>query len=209
MSVLDLGTHPAVATERRVDRAALGRRAALDERDVLAGDVAPAQRFLQGEHRLLVAGEQEQARGVAVQSVHDAGPVRVVPARDAARQGLHERPVAVAHARVDDDAGGLVDHDQAVVLVGDLELRRRDRFALGLRQGGELDRLAAQERVALLPGLPSTCTRPASISFTAFEREPGASARKTSSRSPAASAGTSMITWRISPGRRSGSARRT
>ena len=53
---------PAVAAERRVDRAAPGGRAALDQRDVLAGDLARAQRGLQGGMRRLVAGEHEQAR---------------------------------------------------------------------------------------------------------------------------------------------------
>ena len=77
----------------------------------------------------------QQPGGVAVEPVHDAGALRIGPAGHAARQRLHERPVGVPVARVHDDAGRLVDHEQVLVLVGDPELRRRRRRrAARLRQ---------------------------------------------------------------------------
>src|ERR1700754_508903 len=131
------------------DRPAAGGRAALHEGEVLAGDLAGAQRGLQARVRVLVAGEHEQAGRVAVQAVHDAGAFGVVPARDAAREGLHERALGVAVARVDDDTRRLVDHEQVLVLVGDREARGLDRGALDGRLRLDLDLLAAAEEVAL------------------------------------------------------------
>src|SRR4051794_31233313 len=145
----DLRPHPAVAAERRVDRAAARGRAALDERDVLAGDVARPQCGLQRGVRRLVAGEHEQPRGVAVEPVHDARAVRVRAAGHAALQRLYERALGVALARMYDDARGLVDDDQVLVLVGDRERRGRDRLARRLGRGLDVDPLAAVEHVAL------------------------------------------------------------
>ena len=56
---------------------------------------ALAQRLLQRGVDGLGARHHEQPGGVAVQPVHDPGPVGVVAARDAARQRLHERPRAM------------------------------------------------------------------------------------------------------------------
>ena len=58
----------------------------------------------------LAAGDDEQPRRVAVEPVNDAGPLPLVPARDAVTaQVLDERDARVACAGVDDDSGGFVD----------------------------------------------------------------------------------------------------
>ena len=77
--------------------------------------------------RVVAAREHEQPGRVAVEPVHDARALGVRPAGDAARERLHERALARALARVDDDARRLVDHEQVLVLVGDREARRLDR----------------------------------------------------------------------------------
>ena len=66
----------------------------------------------------VVLGDDEQPGGVAVQPVHDPGPAAVLaPARDAGER-LRQRAGLVPARRVHHDAGGLVDHEQVVVLVG-------------------------------------------------------------------------------------------
>ena len=69
-----------VASNRRLDRPRACRRAALDERQVLPLDQALGERALQPPVDLLVAGDDEQARGVAVEPVHDAGALGIAAA---------------------------------------------------------------------------------------------------------------------------------
>ena len=147
----DLRPHTAVAAERRVDRPAPRRRPALDQRQVLAGDLALAQRGLQRGVDRLAARQHEQPRGVAVEPVHDAGTRRVGPAGDEPVQRLDERPDRMPVPGMDDDARGLVDHQQVLVLVGDPERRRRDvGVDLGLRRL-ERHQLTADQQVTLRP----------------------------------------------------------
>ena len=101
---------------------------------------------------LLRSGEHEQARGVAVEPMHDPGPVRVA-ARDPAAQRIDERVRRVTGPRVHDQAGRLVDHEQMLVLPDDPRWWRR-RGGRRLPDVGQLDRLAAGEPVALHSQLP-------------------------------------------------------
>ena len=145
----DPRAHAAVAAERRVDRPLARRRAALDEREVLAGDRPGAHLRPQRVIGLHGAGDEQQARRVAVQAVDDACAVGVLPALGQPAQGLRQRAGAVAAGRVHDDARGLVDHQQVLVGPGDL-VRRLG--GLGLRLGGQLaylDALAPLQDVAL------------------------------------------------------------
>ena len=138
---------------------------------------------------LLAACHHEQPGRVAVEAVHDPGAVRLVAADRAARQRLDERPARVPARRMHDHARRLVDDQQVLVLVGDVETRRPASRPLGRRRSGP-DGDRARRRVTawrLASGAPSTRTRPASISRCAAAREPAVAARKTSSRSPAAS----------------------
>ncbi len=146
---------PAVAADRCVDGAGAGRRAALDERQVLALDAPLAQLLLHRAQNRLALGRQQQAAGVAVQAVHDAAAVGV----DAARgERLRQRAGPVAGRGMHDQAGRLVDDEQRVVLVGDVERdgRPRRRHVAGRRRLrlGHLDDLAGGDDVALGPRLP-------------------------------------------------------
>ena len=107
------------------------------------------ERRLQRRVHLVRARQQEQPGGVAVQSVHHPWAFGVVTAGDAAGERLHERPGAVARARVHDHAGGLVDDEQVLVLPRDRVRGVGDLGALRLRQLGDHDPLARRDRVAL------------------------------------------------------------
>ena len=94
----------AIAPERRVDRARRGVGMPRHERDVAALDLAPREHRHQLGVRLLRLRHHEQARGVAVEPVHDPGPLRIVAARRAAAQRLRERGPRVPGRRVDHQA---------------------------------------------------------------------------------------------------------
>jgi hypothetical protein len=141
-----------VATERRVDSAAPRRRAALDEREVLAHELARRQQPLQRRVDRLGAGDDQQPRRVAVEPVHDPGALGVLPTRDPPRERLRQRPAAVPARRMHDDARGLVDHDQVLVLPRD-RVRRLAHRRGGRRRAGLLHahQLAARQRQPLRP----------------------------------------------------------
>ena len=94
---------------------------------------------------------------------------------------------------MDDDAGGLVDDQQVLVLVGDPEVHLlRLQRGRNFRRQLDLELLTALQAVALRSHAPSTRTAPDASRRSAAEREPisGSSARNRSRRSPAASSGT-------------------
>src|SRR5947207_8046633 len=106
-----------VAADRRLDRPSPGARPADDEREVLARQPAPAHELAQTAVRLGRAGDDEQARGVAVEAMDDARAVRLLPARDVvAEQPVYERPACMAGRGMDDDPRGLVDDEEVLVL---------------------------------------------------------------------------------------------
>src|SRR5262249_8379318 len=94
-------------------------------------------------------------RGVAVEPVHDPRPLLVFPAAREADKPVDERTARVPGRRVHDNAGGLVDHEQVLVLV-----RHPQRHVLALegRRGplrhAELRLPPAHEAVALGPSPP-------------------------------------------------------
>ena len=89
--------------------------------------------------RLVVLGDDEQAAGVLVEPVDDAGPAHAADAGEALAamgdEGVDQRAVLMAAGGVDDEAGGLVDDDQMLVLEDDGErdvlADRRGRLGLG------------------------------------------------------------------------------
>ena len=103
-----------VAAERRVDRPRARPRPTLDQGEVRAADLAALDHRREPPVGLVVAGDDHQPRGVAVEPVDDpralglAAPEQVAEHVD---QGL----AAVAGRRVDDEPGGLVDHREALV----------------------------------------------------------------------------------------------
>ena len=110
-------------------------RSPREQRDVQAVDVAPLHG---GDQRLVgvvAARHDEQAGRVLVEPVDDAGARLVPAARPLGHQSLGQGAVLVARRRVHDHAGGLVHHEQPVVLVDD-----GVRDGLGLQQGDGLRR---------------------------------------------------------------------
>ena len=124
----------AVAPERRVDRAAARGRAALDERQVLAHDLARRERRLQAPVRLLALGDDEQARGVAVEAVHDPGPPRLAAGRAArARAPARACRSRCGPAGCTTTPAGFSTTSSVGVLVGDREVGAARRA--GVRRG--------------------------------------------------------------------------
>jgi hypothetical protein len=66
----------------------------------------------------LGASEGDQSRGVAVETVDDAGTLWIAT-RDQARERVDECPTCVSGPRMDDERGRLVDHEQMLVLPND------------------------------------------------------------------------------------------
>ena len=141
----------AVAPDRSVDRAAQRARPSGDERDVLARERARLHELLQPAVRLGRAGDDEQPRRVAVEPVHDAGPLRLVSTFDVVgEQPVHERPARVPGRRMHDETRRLVDDEQMLVLVrhDEIHLLRLER-ARRCGRRLELELLPALELVAL------------------------------------------------------------
>jgi hypothetical protein len=118
------GADAGVAPDRGLDRAAARTGATFDEGDVFALDVPRGERPLEQAVDLLRAGYDQQAGGVAVQAMHDARSIGIAahpPATGGVDEQLGERALAVPARGVHDEAGGLVDDEQVLVLVGDLE----------------------------------------------------------------------------------------
>ena len=75
----------------------------------------------------LAAGDEQQPRGVTVETVDDAraGRVRTGCGEPRGPQGVDERVAPVAGARMDDQPRGLGEDGEVVVAVSDRRQRRR------------------------------------------------------------------------------------
>ena len=120
----------AVAADRRVDRAGARLRPPVDQRQVFAPHAPLHDHLLERAMDGVVLGDDQQPRGVAVKPMDDSGTPRLLAAGAAPGQRLRERAGPVTARRMDDDAGGLVDDQQVLVLVGHRE-RHVHRFDLG------------------------------------------------------------------------------
>src|SRR5881397_819794 len=103
---------------------------------------------------LVRARDDEKARGIAVEPMDDAGPLRLLAARDrVAEEAMDKRAARVSRGRVDDDPGRLVDDEQVLVFISDAEV---EVLGLELRLAplgeGELETLSLGQPVALRPG---------------------------------------------------------
>ncbi len=144
-----LGALRRMAPDRRVDRRR-AREVAEHDRDVLALDAA--RRQLPDEIDLRGPGlrdDHEPAR-VLVEPVHDARARQRGQRGRVMQQRVLQRAVAVAAARMHDEAGRLVEDEERVVLVHDRERDRlRGHAVVGRRRRfGDDDRLAAVQLVA-------------------------------------------------------------
>ena len=154
-----------VAADGRLDPPHGRRRCAGHEGQVGLLDPAGLELGHQGGLGAIVLGDHQQAAGVAVQAVHDAGAGdpgdAPVDGAGAPQQGVDERAGGMAGAGVRDQAGRLVDHQQVLVLVHDGQVDglaeqvgrqgRRDLQADGGARGE--DRVGAQ-RAAIARDVP-------------------------------------------------------
>ena len=142
--------HPLPVLRIAADRCLDARRGishlADHDRPVSPGDDPPLQLAGQLAMRLVISRHDHQARGIAVQPVHDAGPLRAAdrrPARAATQQSVDQRAGGMTRPRVHDEAGRFVDDDQVVVLVEDREIHR-----FGLKPGWNRGRQLPVEAIA-------------------------------------------------------------
>jgi hypothetical protein len=143
-----------IAADGQVDGAFILRWPAVDQREVAFAQAALAEHLAELAVRKVVFGDDDEAAGLLVQPVHDAGAQLAADLRQAfaevEEQGVDQRAAVVlrrAAAGVDHHAGGLVDDGEVGILIDDGE-----RYVLGsgverLRLGVALDlnQLAAFE----------------------------------------------------------------
>ena len=121
-----------VASDRRVDPPSRVDFAP-DERDVLLLDFPFAKLTRQLFMRRVVFRHDHQSGRSPIQPMDDTRPLLAADAAqivDVVEQRVHERPARMTGRGMNDHAGGLVHHDEIVVLIQD---RQRKRFGLRLR----------------------------------------------------------------------------
>ena len=89
----------------------------------MALDLASLNLGLQGGVSSVGAGDNEQAAGALVESVNDAGALRVLPAAEDLAELVDKGRAMVGGRRVDDEPGRLVDDGERLVEVDDAQLR--------------------------------------------------------------------------------------
>src|SRR5918992_5244951 len=94
----------AVAPDRRLDPSPSRTRTPLYEGQILTLELALPNQTLEPFVCFGGPRNDEQARGVAVEPVHDAGAVRLSPGRSQIEQAVDERSTGVARGRVNHDA---------------------------------------------------------------------------------------------------------
>src|SRR2546428_395506 len=108
---------PGVAGDRRLDRDRALREVAPGDRGVDALDAPLLDHGGEAAVRRLRLRDEKQARRVAVETVHDAGPA-LGPRRERRappHQHVHQRVVPVTRPRVADQARRLVEHGEVLV----------------------------------------------------------------------------------------------
>ncbi len=126
----------------------------------------------------VVLGDDQQARRVLVEPVHDAWPPHAADARQAVAamgdERVDQRAGLVPGRRMDDEPGRLVDHQQVGILVDDVE---GNVLALGLgRHAAAARRPRRRARLELSAGIvltavPPIVTRPSSTSALSRVRD--------------------------------------
>src|SRR3989449_1189158 len=139
-----------MAGDRRLDRDRALREVAPGERGVDALDAPLLDHGGEAAVRRLRLRDEEQARRVAVETMHDAGPA-LGPGRERRalpREHVHQRVIPVARARVDDEARRLVEHGEVLVLEHEGQRLVSGGVGPGGRcGGGEVDRCGDQNSV--------------------------------------------------------------
>jgi hypothetical protein len=139
-----------VTADRRVDRPAPRARPAHHESEVLACQLPAPHEALEPGVRLLRAGDDEQARGVTVEAVHDSRAVLLAASGAGGGQRVCQCAAGVSRRRMNDDTRRLVDDEEMLVGVRDGEVGLGyGRLGGGRRRQLDLDLLPTYELVAL------------------------------------------------------------
>jgi hypothetical protein len=140
-----------IAADRSLDPSAPRCRPSLDEREVCPLECATANEGREELVGLFGPRNDEESRGIAVETVNDPGPAGL-PAGDDPDERVDKRPVRTAGAWMNDETGRLVDDGDVIVLPDDLcwRPRRASRNRRGL-DCGKGDRLASDAAIALWP----------------------------------------------------------
>ena len=136
-----------VAPDRCLDASDRRRHRALHQRLVRLADAAGLELRHERGLRAVLPGHHQQPARVAVKAMDDPGPLdagdpAVLGATGPPEQGVDHRPRCVARRRMHDEAGGLVDDQQVVILVHHVQ---RD-----VRLGRQLERLDRRDVKAQL-----------------------------------------------------------
>src|SRR6187551_1120105 len=113
---------PRGAADRRIDRSGARGKAPAGQREVNALHLALAHHLLQRSMGRVVAGDDQQSAGLLVETMDDAGSLRVGTATEDLAQLVDQGGAAVRGSRLDDEAGWLLDHREVLVKVDDAEL---------------------------------------------------------------------------------------
>ncbi len=131
--------------------------------------------------RAVRLGDDQQARRVLVDAVHDAGALFAPDARQRIaamrQQRVDQRAGRAARRGMDDHPGGLVDHDQVIILMRDDQRNglgpRLDR--LGRGQGDAVFLTLGDARLTSRAGPSGPLTAPSAISRARRDRDRAAS----------------------------------
>jgi len=118
-----------IAGYRLVDCEGVGREVTPDHDCVAPDHPAGGDRAAQQPMRFICFGDDQEARSLLIQPMNHAGALgiallRQIPA--ASQQRVDQRSAPVAGRRVNHHSGGLIDHEQRLILVDDAD---RYRFA--------------------------------------------------------------------------------
>ncbi len=167
------GTVAVRAAEMGIDRALRTLGHAPDQRQIGAFEVAGTAMIgeLLAEMAMgaVVLGDHHDAARILVEAMNDAGAADSAYARQAIAtmiyKGIDQRSRPVAVAGVNDEPGGLVDHDEIVVLVENVEGMFSPCGSAGSGSGSTTAIFMPSRSLcfASRTGVPSTVTWPSAI----------------------------------------------
>ena len=162
----ELPVVPGMAADRPLDRARERIRVPLHDRVVDLVDLALLERALQLAVGPLALRDDHEPARAGVEPVHDALALRRSRGRDPVpgpgERAEHGRPLP-PERRMGGDAGGLVDHDDVVVVVHDAELGQvhGDDLGAALLLPGDLEPAPGREPIGLAEHSPVERDSPA------------------------------------------------
>src|SRR6476620_17151 len=137
-----------IAADRRIDREFLLLGDAPDDRLVLLDHGSLGPLLKESEPPCVGAADDDQPGRIAVEPVHDAGPLRPGHAdvRRVMKQRVDKRAGAMPRGRVDNHAGRLVDRDDVLVFIDDVQRNLLgQQLILFDRRDRDLDDLARRD----------------------------------------------------------------